>query len=64
MRSSADRSYLPSLDEISAVTELDSIESLLKEVVARERLLEQELNTFLEESRNDEAKLDVFEVLP
>ncbi|PRP87064.1 oligomeric Golgi complex subunit 4-like [Planoprotostelium fungivorum] len=64
MRSSADRSYLPSLDEISAVTELDSIESLLKEVVARERLLEQELNTFLEESRNDEVKLDVFEVLP
>eukprot|EP01117_Protostelium_nocturnum_P008586 TRINITY_DN3084_c0_g1_i1.p1 TRINITY_DN3084_c0_g1~~TRINITY_DN3084_c0_g1_i1.p1 ORF type:complete len:732 (-),score=257.77 TRINITY_DN3084_c0_g1_i1:1304-3499(-) len=55
---------LPSLSEISSVTELESIESLLKEVDAREKSLEQELDSLLNESQSDESKLEIFESFP
>jgi hypothetical protein len=57
-------SFLPSLHEIQKLTDLNDIDLLLKDVLAREHSLELELEESLKQTERVEATLEIMEILP
>lgn len=56
--------FLPSLSEIQNLTDLEEIEAILKDTIAREQALDDEMENHLRDSEKLELSLESLESLP
>jgi hypothetical protein len=57
-------SFLPPLSEIQNLTEIEDIELLLKDTIAREAALAIELDEAMKQTEKVESNLEIMEILP